>query len=415
MLPDASQNFAVTRSQFENRAKIARVLTRPGVGGAAKHVALLMRGLESDFEARLYCGPPAVREGNYFALHDLPITPHWIGSLRRDAAPARDGRALRDLVRHFRAFSPQICDTHLSKAGVLGRVAARVAGVPIRIHTFHVNIFGGYDWRPFERPLYLGLERFAARGSDRLICLSEELCAQLLDLGIGERGQFRAITLGIDLSPFQANKTQIAQARAQIRAELQLAPDAPLVGVVARLAPVKSIKTALECAALLSKTRPHIHFVFVGEGPSHARLQAQAAQLGVTDRVHFLGLRRDIARLNWSFDCVLLTSLQEGTPISIIESLAASRPVVATDVGGVKRLVEHERTGLLIPPRDSHAAAHAVLRVLNEPQIAAVWSQNGHEKVQREWSLERMLAQHRALYREVLAEKEAEIRGLITP
>lgn len=405
MLPDASQNFARTRAQTEKRARIARVLTRPGVGGAAKHVALLMRGLESEFEARLYCGPPAAREGNYFALHDLPLNPCWIGSLRRDAAPARDLRALRDLVRHFRAFSPHICDTHLSKAGVLGRLAARVAGVQVRLHTFHVNIFEGYDWRPFERPLYLGLERFAARGSDRLICLSDELCAQLLGLGIGEASQFRAITLGVDLSPFQANETQITLARAQIRAELKLAPDALIVGVIARLAPVKSIKTALECAALIGQTRPDVHFVFVGEGPSRARLQAQAAQLGVTNRVHFVGLRRDIARLNWSFDCVLLTSLQEGTPISIIESLAAARPVIATDVGGVKRLIEHQKTGLLIPPRDSHAAAHAIMRALNESQIAQIWGQNGREKVQREWSLERMLAQHRALYREVLEEK----------
>ena len=405
MLLHASQNFAHRRVSTDGRAKIARVLTRPGVGGAAKHVALLMRGLEADFEARLYCGPPAAREGNYFALHDLDLNPRWIGALRRDAAPARDLRALRDLVRHFRAFRPQICDTHLSKAGVLGRLAARVAGVPVRIHTFHVNIFEGYDWRPFERPLYLGLERFAARGSDRLICLSEELGAQLLALGIGEPSQFRAITLGVDLAPFRADKSQIAQARAQIRAELKLAPDAPIVGVIARLAPVKSIKTALECAALIGKTRPDVHFVFVGEGPSRARLQEQATQLGVSNRVHFLGLRRDIARLNWSFDCVLLPSLQEGTPISIIESLAAARPVVATDVGGVRRLIENQKTGLLIPPRDPAAAAAAVIRVLNEPQNAKTWGECGREWVQREWSLEQMLAQHRALYREVLVEK----------
>ena len=303
------------------------------------------------------------------------------------------------------ALAPQICDTHLSKAGVLGRLAARLAGVPIRLHTFHVNIFEGYDWLPFERPLYLGLERFAARGSDRLICLSDELGAQLRELGIGEASQFRAITLGVNLAPFRADAAQIAAARALVRAELKLPAAAPIIGIVARLAPVKSIKTALEAAALLAKSRPDVHFVFVGEGPSRARLEALARELGITARVHFLGLRSDIARLNWSFDCVLLTSLQEGTPISIIESLAAARPVIATDVGGVRRLIEHESTGLLIPPRDARATANAVARVLNEPQNAANWGERGRQLVQREWSLERMLEQHRALYREVLEEK----------
>ena len=393
-----------TRDSAE-RIRIARVLTRPGVGGAAKHVALLTRGLSDDFEARLYCGPSDAREGDYFALHDLKLNPQWIGSLRRDAAVSRELRALRDLVRHFRAFRPQICDTHLSKAGVLGRLAARIAGVPVRIHTFHVNIFEGYDWRSFERPLYLGLERLAARGSDRLICLSDELGAQLLELGIGEKSQYRAITLGVDLAPFAASESQISSARAHLRTELKVAPDAPLVGVVARLAPVKSIKTALEAAALLGKTRPDVHFVFVGEGPSRARLEALARQLKIENRAHFLGLRSDIARLNWAFDCVLLTSLQEGTPISIIENLAASRPVVATDVGGVSRLIEHEVTGLLIPPRDANAAAQAIARALSEPERAQSWAECGRQKVQREWSLERMLAQHRALYREVLEEK----------
>ncbi len=405
MLHKSARALDAPRASDAPAIRIARVLTRPGVGGAAKHVALLTRGLSEDFDTRLYCGPPDSSEGNYFALHDLRLRPQWIGSLRRNAAPTRDARALRDLVRHFRAFAPHICDTHLSKAGVLGRVAARLAGVPVRVHTFHVNIFEGYDWHSFERPFYLGLERWAARGSDRLICLSDELGAQLRALGIGEAWQYRAITLGIDLAPFRGSVAQIAAARAQIRAELEIAPNAPIVGVIARLAPVKSIKTALQSAALLGQARPDVHFVFVGEGPSRARLEALARQLKIAHRVHFLGLRSDVARLNWAFDCVLLTSLQEGTPISIIESLAASRPVVATDVGGVSRLITHETTGLLIPPRDPRAATHAITRVLENPLTAQKWGERGRHKVESEWSLERMLEQHRALYREVWEQK----------
>ena len=106
--------------------------------------------------------------------------------------------------------------------------------------------------------------------------------------------------------------------------------------------------------------------------------------------------------MNWAFDCVLLTSLQEGTPISIIESLAASRPVISTDVGGVKRLIQHEKTGLLIPPRDAVATMRALMRVLDEPRSAQSWGECGRALVRAEWNLERMLEQHRALYREVL-------------
>jgi glycosyltransferase involved in cell wall biosynthesis len=375
------------------------------VGGAAKHVALLERGL-SDWESRLFAGPPRAMEGDFWALHALESHATWLPSLRREASPARDLRALRDLVRRFRSFKPHIVDTHLSKAGILGRLAARICGVPVSIHTFHVNIFDGYNWNTPERAIYLRLERWSARWSDALICLAPELGEQLQALGIGETAQWRPISLGIDLAPFRASTNEIEAARRDLRRELGISASAPIVGLVSRLAPVKSVKTFLEAAAQIHQTRPDVHVVLVGDGESRARLQSLARDLKLENHAHFLGLRADIARLNWAFDAVALSSLQEGTPISLMESLAAGKPVVATDVGGVGRLIEHERTGVLVPPRDSAALAHALQHVLEAPEAAQQMGERGREKMNRERSLERMIDEHRALYLELLRARQ---------
>jgi glycosyltransferase involved in cell wall biosynthesis len=387
--------------------RIARVITRLGVGGAALHVALLTRHLDSaEFETQLLSGPTDEIEGNMLALRgETHISPHTVSSLRRNASPARDLRALRDLVRRFRRFKPDLVDTHLSKAGFLGRLAARMAGVPAVTHTFHINIFSGYVWNPIEREAYRRLEIAAARWSDRLICLSDELGEELLRHGIGKREQFRTISLGLDLEPFEPTIEKVARARLELRKELGLPQDALLIGHISRLAPVKSVKTFVQAAALLRKSRPDVTFLVIGDGETRGRLEMLARELQLGTSLRFLGLRADVARLNLGLDAVALTSLQEGTPISIIESLAAARPVVASAVGGVSHLIRHEETGLLTLPDHAEAVARALERILKEPQVAARWGQRGHDKMRREFDVARLIADHRALYLDVMREK----------
>ncbi len=387
--------------------RIARVITRLGVGGAALHVALLSRHLDSDeFPTRLFAGRGDAIEGDMLALRgESGIQVQTVPSLRRDAAPARDLRALRDLRRHFRRFRPDLVDTHLSKAGFLGRLAAKMARVPAITHTFHINIFGGYVWNPLELAAYRQLEIAAARWSDRLICLSDELGDELLGCGIGNRAQFRTIHLGVELAPFEPAPAKIAAARTELRRELGLEDDAILIGHISRLAPVKSVKTFVQAAAILHRSRPDVTFLVIGEGETRGRLEALARELNLGQSLRFLGLRSDIARLNLALDAVALTSLQEGTPISIIESLAAARPVVASDVGGVSRLIEREKTGILTPPNDPASVARALERVLAAPEWAARLGRNGRQKMQREFDVSRMIAEHRALYLEVAREK----------
>ncbi len=389
--------------------RIARVITRLGVGGAALHVALLTKHLDSgefqsgEFQTRLWAGKTTESEGDMLILRgETAIHPQILPHLRRDAAPSRDLRALRDLTRDFRRFKPDLVDTHLSKAGFLGRLAAKIAGVPC-VHTFHINIFGGYSWKPLEHQLYLRLEQIAARWTTRLICLSDELGTEILAQGIGARDQFRTIALGLELEAFEPSPPKVEAARANLRRELKLAPDATIIGHISRLAPVKSVKTFVQAADILRRTHPETTFLVVGEGESRARLEILARELNLGGNLRFLGVRADIAALNLGLDAVALTSLQEGTPISIIESLAAARPVVASDVGGVRRLIEAHQTGLLVPPNAPQEVARALGWILENPQLSAQLGRNGREKMRREFEVSRMVREHRALYLEVVS------------
>lgn len=383
--------------------RIARVSTRPAVGGAAAHLALLVKHLgEPEFPTLLLSGRAERDEGDFYQLRARDERrPELIAALRREPSFGHDLHALRDLVRHFRAFKPDIVDTHLSKAGILGRLAARMTGVPATIHTFHVNIFDGYAWNSPERALYLGLERFCARSTSRLISLSDELGDELLALGIGSQAQWRTVRLGLELDSFEATPEQRTREALALRRELKVGASAPLVGAVARLAPVKGLKFLLDAAPLILQSVPDTHFVVAGDGAGRARLELQARELGLARRVHFLGLRADVAALYRAFDCLVLPSLQEGTPVSIIEALAAQTPVVASDVGGVSLLIGHKRSGLLVPPRDPNALAGAVVRALCFPSLAREWAREGQAAMRRGWSVERLIEDHRALYEEL--------------
>ena len=394
--------------------RIARVSTRPAVGGAAAHVALLVKHFQSpDYPTLFLSGCPDRGEGDFYELRAPDETrPLVVHNLRRDPDPRRDLRALRDLTRHFRLFKPHLVDTHLSKAGILGRFAARLARVPLQMHTFHVNIFEGYTWNSPQFATYLRLEKLCARWSNRLICLSDDLGEELLELGIGQKSQWQTIQLGLELDAFDADDSRRALDRTSLRHEFSLPSNTPLIGVVSRLAPVKGVKFLLDAAPQILKSVSAAHFVIAGDGPSRQRLESQARSMGLAERVHFLGMRADVAALYRAFDCLTLPSLQEGTPVSLIEALAARTPVVASDVGGVPLLIENGRTGTLIPARDPSALATAITHVLQHPAESHKLARQGHELVLRQWSAARLVADHRALYTQLQQELTTKLNRL---
>lgn len=372
--------------------KILRLITRLNVGGPAQHVLLLTRGLRPEYDTVLAAGTPAATEGEL--LHpevDVRRVP-----LVREVSAADDARALAAVRRLLVAHRPAILHTHTAKAGTVGRTAALTLGAAIRpltVHTFHGHVLRGYFGPNAERGIVTA-EALLARRTDLLIAVSTEVRDELLDRGIGRRRQFDVVPLGLDLSPFLAVDRPSGALRSQIGAPA----GAPLIGIVGRLVAVKDHATLL--AAMVDV--PAAHLAVIGDGELRPALEAQAAALGLAGRVHFTGWSPDVAGAVSDLDVVVLASKNEGTPVSLIEASAASRPVVATAVGGVPSVVEDGKTGRLVPAGDPAALAAALREALADPEQARRWGAAGRARVHRRFGAERLLEDMGRIYERLL-------------
>ena len=393
-----------------SKLRVLRVITRLNVGGPAIHVTLLSERLNPErFETKLVSGIEGEREGNMLDLRlDSPVKPLYLPSLGREISLRNDLETLRRLTRLMRRHRPHVVHTHLAKAGFFGRIAARYTRRPCIIHTYHGHIFSGYD--EFSKPkmeLYRRMDQIAARCSDRIVTLTESQAIELQSKGIGKPEQYRVVPLGLELEPF----LDFPNCRADLRQEMGLPLDTPLIGHISRLVPVKSVQYFIQAAEIVRRTHPNAVFLVIGDGPSRPELEKIAADKGLlSDGVRFLGFRADLPRLCHGLDAVALTSLQEGTPVAIIEALTAGRPVVATDVGGVATIVRHRETGWLSPPRDAAHIALGINTILNEPETAAQWGRHGRAVVYPKNDVSRLLGDIEELYLDVLMEK-GRIRG----
>jgi glycosyltransferase involved in cell wall biosynthesis len=342
--------------------KIVRIIARLNIGGPAIHTVLTTAGLEPmGFETTLVTGQPGPTEGDmsYFA-YEHGVDPMVIEELGRAISPFDDLRAFARLVAFLRRERPDIVHTHTAKAGTLGRLAAIIARVPVRVHTFHGHVFDGY-FSPWQTKAFLLIERTLARFTDRILTLSD---GQRRDLSgryqIASEDRIDVVPLGLDLEPLAHCDAKAGQLRRE------LGTDAPLVGIVGRMVPIKNHELFFRAAALV----PNAHFVVVGGGEREAELRALVSELRLDDRTHFIGWRRDLDVIYADLDVVALTSKNEGTPVALIEAMAAGVPVVATAVGGVPDLLRNGQRGELVgAPFEPHSVAAAVGRAL---QPAAV-------------------------------------------
>jgi glycosyltransferase involved in cell wall biosynthesis len=295
------------------------------------------------------------------------LDPLVLPDLGRELSLRHDARTLARLVREFRRWRPDIVETHTAKAGALGRVAALLSGVPVRLHVFHGHVFHSY-FGPAKTRAFLAVEQALARISTRIVALGDVQRAELLAYGVGAPHQVLSIPLGFELAPYLATDSR----RGRLRAELgSRGVDArtPLVGIVGRLAPIKAHEVLLQAAAELRRQVPAAQFVVVGDGERRLELERLAAGLGLGQTIHFLGWRSDLAAIYADLDVLALTSDNEGMPTTIIEAMASAVPVVATDVGGVRSLVADGETGLLVPRRDAAAVAAACARLLSDAAL----------------------------------------------
>ncbi|MBI3825272.1 MAG: glycosyltransferase [Candidatus Rokubacteria bacterium] len=380
--------------------RVARVIARLNIGGPAQHVVNLTAGLPRDrFESVLLTGRESATEGSMADLAAAAgVTPVMVPGLGRALSPRNDLASLIFLFRYFRRFQPHLVHTHTAKAGTVGRIAAWMARVPVIVHTYHGHVFHGY-FSPAATRVFLGIERALARVTDRLLTVSQSVHDELRRYRIGRPGQAAVLPLGLDLARF----LEAERRRGELRAELGLAPATPLVGIVARLVPIKRHEDFLESARLVSARVPGCVFLVVGDGERRNELEAIARARGLGERVRFLGWRRDLDRIYADLDVVALMSANEGSPVSLIEAMAAARAVVATRVGGVPDLVEDGMTGLLVPPANPVIAADAIVALLAEPERRAAMGAAGRKRASPAFSVERLVSDVDRLYTELVA------------
>ena len=382
------------------KIKVLSIITRHNIGGAAIQAILSSSHLNKNkYKSILVKGSEGEDEGNMddFAKRKK-IEPVYIKELSREISLRKDLIAFWKLYRLIKKEKPDIVHTHLAKAGTLGRIAAKLAGAPLTVHTFHGNLFHEY-FDSIKSKLILNLERLLMRVSTRIIAISHSQEKELLEYRIGDPRKISCIPLGIELEPFLTSEDN----RGIFRGELNLDNEIPLIGVVARLVPIKGHIYFLKAAKIVSEGFPEARFIVIGNGELREELENLASDLGIKKRVIFCGFRNDLVNIYADLDIVVLSSLNEGLPVSIIEALAAKKPVVATDVGGVKELVEDKVTGVLVPKQNPQRLAQGIIYLLKNPQKALRFGENGRKKVYPAFDYTRLVSDIEGLYENLLA------------
>lgn len=377
------------------RLRVLHIITRLVVGGAQENTLLTVARLDrTRYDVTLASGPTVGPEGSLEERIPGDIEFVRIPELIRQPHPIKDAVALARLVALMRRGRFDLVHTHTTKAGLLGRIAARLVGAPIVVHTPHGHAFHDYLSRGWSEALKR-MERWLARWTDVIICLTPAERDDHLRFRVAPAGKFEIIHSGVDISRFAAADARIEPSAK--RRDLDLPADGPLVGCVARLVPVKGVQYLLEAVPFIREAVPAATVVFVGDGPLRTEMELRAADLGLNGAVAFLGLRDDVAELLPLFDVVVLPSLNEGMGRAAVEAMAAGRPVVGTRVSGIQDVITHEVSGLLVPPADPQGIAGAVTRLLKEPPLGTRLATAARADL-HQYSVEAMIDRIEGLY-----------------
>ena len=376
------------------------------MGGPAHHVSLLSGRLDRErYETLLLYGKVGRGEAS---LEDLARKRHArlesVPGLGPELNPVKDLRALLGLIRAVRRFSPDIVHTHTAKAGMLGRLAALLGRRPrpLIVHTYHGHVLEGY-FDPVRDALYRGLERRLARSSDALIGVSQATVDDLVRLGIAPRSKFRVLPIGLSLEPFLASSPDDGAA---FRREAGARDGELLLTFVGRLVPIKRVDVLLRAVQRARGAGAPVRLAIVGDGELRGELAQLAGTLGLSDTVYFAGYREDMLPVAAASDLAVLSSDNEGTPVSLIEAAAAGTAAVATRVGGVADVVTDE-TGLLVPAGDSDSLGDAIATLASDAALRAAMGERAREHVRSRYSVDRLVEDIDALYRELLDQRAA--------
>ncbi len=383
-----------------NPIPVLHPITRLIVGGAQENTMYTAALLDKNrYRVEILSGPHTGSEGSLIEeVRDLGIPLSIIPELVREISPWKDFRTLTKMTRSMRKDRYAIVHTHSSKAGILGRFAARLAGVPIIIHTVHGWSF--HDrMSPLTRRTYIQLERQAASFSDAIITVSNRDIEKGLAARIGSRQQYHLIRSAIPLDEFDPSKFK----RNAVRQELGIPDDVCVIGNIGRFSPQKNPLDWIRIAGEISHTADNVHFLLVGDGPLRSEVETMLKSEGLWERTTLTGLRRDVPRMLSVMDIFLLTSLWEGLPRTIPQAMALGIPVIANRVGGIPEVIQEGVTGYLRQPGDIDNTAEVCTYLINHPIKRAEMGRKGRAFIENEFSLDVMIDQISALYEGLLS------------
>lgn len=392
---------------------IVRIIARLNVGGPAIQTILMTDAFRArGYEAVLVTGKVAPEEADmdYLAeAHNVDLI--VIPALSRSISFYKDVISLFQLVRVLRQHRPAIVHTHTAKAGTLGRLAAMIVGIPIRVHTFHGHVFKGY-FSPLVTRMFSMIERFLARHTDCIIAISESQKKELTDAyHIAAPHKVVVIPLGLDLAPF----LQVNEPERKLHAAIHCSGSAPLVGWVGRFTAIKDPGLFLHCVSLVTDLLPTARYVMVGGGELWAECERAILRDGLQDSVALLGWRRSLPEIYADLDLVVSTSINEGTPVALLEAMASGKAIVSTDVGGVRDLffgspglldgMELFDNGILVK-RDPQLLASAIRYLVSNSERRRAMGRAGREFVRNRFSQLRLADELEQLYLSLARSKQ---------
>jgi len=394
--------------------RVIRILNRLALGGPVLNAVYLAKYLAPDFETLLVVGEKEDHEKSAaYLADDLGINYITIPQMGRAINPANDFFTYQAIKKLIKKYKPDIVHTHAAKPGALGRMAASAVKVPAIVHTYHGHVFHSY-FNNAKTKFFIKTERFLARRTDAIVVISEQQKKELsIDFKIAPANKFHLIPLGLDLDKFADCQEEKRQ---RFRAEFGLADDEIAIGIIGRLVPVKNHYLFLKgIKYLLDHSSKKIKAFIIGDGETRNDLENMSRKVDIkftsqNDTFHphplvFTSWRFDVDVINAGLDLVVLTSFNEGTPVSLIEAQAANKPIVSTRVGGIGDIVVEHETALLADITDSETFCNNLLQVVEDDELRKRLGANSRNHVLKRFSYQRLMNDMSSLYFELLEKK----------
>lgn len=397
----------------QKKIRVLRIINRLNLGGPTYNVAYLTKYLEPQFETKLVAGMKDESEASSeHIIQSLNIVPTYVKDMHRSIHPIKDFLSFLEIRRIIKEYKPDIVHTHAAKSGAIGRLAALSCNVPIILHTFHGHVFHSY-FSSLSTKVFLFIERFLARRTQGIIAISnlqkKELCE---DFHIVSPDKAYVIPLGFDLTKFN---TDIESKRKAFRSKYGVKDDEVVISIVGRLVPIKNHSLFLKSIQLVKeKSSKKIRVFIVGDGELRAQIEAEAKSLelsfdnqnlSATTDLTFTSWIKEVDVVNAGSDIICLSSLNEGTPVSLIEACASGKPIVSTNVGGIGDFIENEKNGFLVDDNNPNTFASKILYLIEHENERIQMGLFNQKNIINLFSYTRLVSDVKSLYLKLLSKK----------